>query len=196
MTQTSNNLPATFTTRTALALGVHPRELYRWRDAGDIYEITRGVFRRADQPAPSLPDLLAVSYRVPAGIVCCVSALATHDLTDDLPPAVQIAVPRSARPPRIETPPTEIFRFDVPTFSLGLTGIEAAPGESVRIYAAERTIVDLVRLRSRFGDALAYAALQRYMRRRQARPGVILDIARALDVLGPVRLALDVASAG
>jgi predicted transcriptional regulator of viral defense system len=196
MIQTLESLPPTFTTRTALERGVHPREMYRWRDAGAIQELTRGVFRRADQPAPTLPDLLAVSYRVPAGIICCVSALAVHDLTDELPRMVQLAIPRSARPPRIEVPPTEIFRFDVQTFTLGLTTVEAAPGEEVRIYTAERTIVDLVRLRSRLGESIAYGALQRYMRRRQPRPGVILDFARALDVLGPLRAALDVASAG
>jgi len=31
------------------------------------------------------------------GIVCCISALVVHDLTDEIPSAVQIAVPRSHR---------------------------------------------------------------------------------------------------
>jgi hypothetical protein len=41
-------LPATFTTRTALGLGVHPRDLYAGRDSGVLVELSRGVFRRAD----------------------------------------------------------------------------------------------------------------------------------------------------
>ncbi|MBD0324413.1 MAG: type IV toxin-antitoxin system AbiEi family antitoxin domain-containing protein [Aldersonia sp.] len=48
-----DNLPATFTTATARASGVHPRELYRWRDEGEVFALSRGVFRRADAPPAS-----------------------------------------------------------------------------------------------------------------------------------------------
>src|SRR6266700_3379083 len=127
MAATLLDLPATFTTHTARQQGLHPRDLYRLRDEGAVLELSRGVFRRADAPAASLPDLLAVRYRVPAAIVCCVSALAVHNLTDEMPAAVQIAVPRQQRPPHIGYPPTEVFRFDRATFELGLFAVEAAP---------------------------------------------------------------------
>ncbi len=184
-------LPPTFTTRAARTLGMHPRDLYRLRDAGEVIELSRGVFRRADAPTASMPDLLAVASRVPIGIVCCVSALFAYDLTDEIPSAVQIAVPRRQRPPHIAFPPTEVFRFDAATFELGLSTVEAAPEEHVRIYRAERTIVDLMRLRGRLGEPLVFAALRRYLRRRDARPGELLSFARALGVLGPMRTALD-----
>jgi predicted transcriptional regulator of viral defense system len=195
MLPTLDDLPPTFTTHAARHLGWHPRDLYLLRDSGQVYELSRGVFRRADAPAPTWPDLLAVGTRVPRGIVCCVSALAVHDLTDEIPGAVQVAVARTQRPPQIDYPPTEVFRFDDKTFDLGLSSVEAAPGESVRIYSAERTVIDLMRLRRRLGEALALGALRRYLRRRHARPGELLSVARSLNVLGPVRMALDVASA-
>ncbi len=72
---------------------------------------------------------------------------------------------------------------------------EAAPGESVRIYDPARTVVDLMRLRGRFGEPLAYTALNRYVAQRGSRPRQLLDYARALDVFGPVRDAVDVAVA-
>jgi predicted transcriptional regulator of viral defense system len=188
-------LPPTFTTRTARAAGLHPRDLYRMRDQGELTEMSRGVFRQADSPIPSWVDLLAVAYRVPTAIVCCVSALVVHELTDELPVAVQIAAPRSHRPPRISYPPTEVFRFATETFELGLSTVQAAPGEPIRVYDAERTVVDLMRLRHRLGEPLALSALRRYLRRRDARPGVVLALARRLGVFGPVRAALDVAGA-
>lgn len=193
---TLDDMPDTFTTRTARARGVHPRDLYSWRDQNDTVELSRGVFRRADAPPASYPDLLAVSYRAPRAIVCCVTAAAVHDLTDQLPPAVQIAVPTRDRPPRIAFPPTEVFRFDTATFELGLSHIDAAPGEPVRIYDPARTLVDLMRLRHRLGEPLAHAALHRYLRRDDAQPALLLRLAAVLDVYGPVRSALDVASAG
>jgi hypothetical protein len=189
------SLPVTFTTATALSRGVHPRDLYRWRDDGVIIELSRGVFRNADAPPASYPDLLAVSYRSPIAIMCCRTAAVVHDLSDEIPPAVQIAVPTSHRPPRISWPPTEVLRFEAANFRLGLSRVEAAPGEWVRIYDPRRTVIDLMRLRGRFGEPLAYAALQRYLRRHDARPAELLDLASELGVHGPVRRALDVALA-
>jgi hypothetical protein len=189
------SMPATFTTATALARGVHPRQLYRWRDDGDILELSRGVFRQTDAAPASYPDLLAVALRSAVAIVCCRTAAAIHDLSDEIPPSVQIAVPTRHRPPRITYPRTEVFRFDADRFELGLSRVEAAPGEWVRIYDPARTVIDLMRLRGRFGEPLAHAALQRYLRRRDARPPELLAMAAQLDVHGPVRRALDVAMA-
>jgi len=195
MTGQLSGSPSTFTTATALARGVHPRELYGWRDAGEIIELSRGVFRLADAPAASYPDLLAVAYRVPRAIVCCVSAAVVHDLTDELPAMVQVAVSKRSHVPRIDHPPTKVFRFDETTFELGLGDVEAAPGEMVRVYDAARTVVDLMRLRHRLGEPLAHAALFRYLSGPGARPPLLLEYAAALDVYGPMRQALDVASA-
>jgi predicted transcriptional regulator of viral defense system len=190
-----SELPPTFTTRTARTFGLHPRDLYRLRDDGDLLELSRGVFRRADAPTPDWPDLLAVAYRASVAIVCCVSALVVHDLTDEIPAAVQIAVPRPSRPPHIDYPPTEVFRFAEATFELGLSTVEAAPGEGIRVHDRERTVVDVMRLRHRLGEPLALGALRRYLRRGDARPGRLLALARDLGAFGPIRAAIDVASA-
>ena len=189
-------LPPTFTTGTALAAGLHPRDLYTARDIGLILELSHGVFRRADAPPASFPDLLAVAHRNSTAIACLLSAAAVHDLTDQIPATVQIAVPRTSRPPRISFPPTTVFRFEPSTFELGLTSLEAAPGEYVRVYDPARTVVDLMRLRHRIGEPTALAALHRYLRRRDSRPAELLKLAAALRVHGPVLHALDVASAG
>ena len=55
-----------------------------------------------------------------------------------------------------------------------------------------QTVVDLMRLRRRVGEPAALIALRRYVSRQTARPGELLELARALDVLGPTRAALDV----
>jgi predicted transcriptional regulator of viral defense system len=191
----SSALPPTFTAKTALDLGVHPRELYAWRDAGELTELSRGVFRRADAPPASYPDALAVAYRAPRAIVCCVSAAAIHDLTDELPASVQFAVPKNRHPPEIGYPPATVLRFDAKTFELGLSAFDAAPGEQVRVYDAARTVTDLMRLRHRFGEPIAYTALNRYLAQPTPRPALLLTYAKALGASGPMRTALDIASA-
>jgi predicted transcriptional regulator of viral defense system len=195
MKEFDETLPSTFTTETARAHRVHPRDLYAWRDAGQLVELSRGVFRQADAPPASYPDALAAAYRSPRAIMCCVSAAAIHDLTDEMPPAVQIAVPKRSHAPMIDYPPVTVFRFEESTFELGLSSFEAAPGEPVRIYDAPRTVVDLMRFRRRFGEPIAHAALHRHLAAAGARPALLLEYAEALGAFGPVRAALDVASA-
>lgn len=189
------HLPPTFTTAQARRAGVQFRDLYRARDEHLLIELSRGVFRRTDAPAPVYPDLLAVSYRSPGAVVCLLSAASVHDLTDEMPAAVQIAVPRRTWPPKISYPPVEVFAFDAVTFDLGLEAVEAAPAEWVRLYSPARTVVDLMRLRGRLGEPVAQIALRRYVASPGAQIGKLLEIARSLGVLGPVRSAVDVLTA-
>jgi hypothetical protein len=189
------DLPSTFTTAQARRAGVQFRDLYRARDEQLVVELSRGVFRRVDAPAPSYPDLLAVAHRSPRAVVCLLSAGSIHDLTDEVPAAVQIAVPRRTWPPKISLPPVEVFSFDAATFDLGLDAVEAAPGEMVRVYSAVRTVVDLMRLRGRIGESVAQIALRRYVTSPGAEVGELVELARSLDVLGPVRSAVDVLTA-
>lgn len=194
MSSVREDLPPTFTTATARRLGVHPRDLYSWRDSGEIVELSRGVFRRGDAPLPTYPDLLAVAQRSPRAIVCCLSAASIHELTDEMPIELHIAVPKHSHPPVIDHPPVKVFRFEETTFELGLSFVDAAPHESVRVYDAARTVVDLMRFRRRFGEPNAHSALHRYLSSGR-RPALLLDYARALGSFGPMRSALDVAMA-
>lgn len=195
MKELDESLPSTFTTEVSRALGVHSRDLYAWRDDGRIIELSRGVFRRRDAPPASYPEIIAVAHRSPRAIVCCISAAAIHDLTDEMPTLIQIAVPKRSHSPVIVYPPVAVFRFDEANFELGLTSIEAGPGELVRIYDAARTVVDLMRFRRRLGEPIAHAALQRYLASPGSRPALLLELAEALGTFGPVRAALDIASA-
>ena len=97
--------------------------------------------------------------------------------------------------PQIDHPPTTVYRFDPDTFTVGLTEFDSAPHEPVRIYDSARTVVDLLRLRHRLGEPAAYSALRRYLDVPGARPALLLEYAERLDVFGPMRHALDVATA-
>lgn len=190
-----SDLPATFTTSQARRARVQFRDLYAARDAGELVELSRGVFRRADAPAPTYPDLLAVAYRAPRAVICLLSAAVVHDLTDEVPLAVQIAVPKGTWRPRISYPPVEVFAWSPDIIELEVQLVEAAPGERVRVYSAARTVADLMRLRTRIGEPVAHLALRRYLARRDARVAHLLDLAGALDVLGPTRSAVEVLTA-
>jgi hypothetical protein len=189
---TLDSVPATFTPAEAVAAGVARHAVYDWRDAGQIIEISRGVYRKADAATTAYLDLIAVAKRAPRGVVCLASALAVHELTDEIPSAVQMAVPNGVNVPRIAYPPTEFSRFDARTFDLGRTRFEAAPGEWVPVYAPERAVADAMRLRHRVGDDVALRALRAYLSRRDASAGKLAALARQLGDAGELLRAIQV----
>lgn len=192
MAERLEGMPPTFTTAQARVAGISSRFLAALRERGLVEELSRGVFRRSDAAETSHADLIAVAIRVPAAVVCLESALALHELIDDIPFAVQVAVPRGAHRPQIGYPPVKVWQFGAPTFDAGRERFEAAPGEFVPVYSAARSIVDAMRLRHLVGETLALGALGRYLRRRgQAGVPDLEELAMPLGVAGPVRRAVE-----
>ncbi|MFE9458073.1 hypothetical protein [Streptomyces californicus] len=185
-------LSPTFTTAQARQALLSPRDLAHLVTEAEIDELSRGVYRRADAPETAHADLLAVCVRAPRAVVCGESALALHELIDDIPAAVHIAVPRGTRRPAISYPPTVVAQYAAKTFDLGIERFEAAPRESIPLYNAARSVVDAMRHRSRLGETLALSALGRYLRR-SGRGGVgeLQYFARELNALSIVRPAVE-----
>lgn len=172
--------------------GVHPRTVYALRNAGELEQVSRGLYRLAAAPVPLHLDLLAVATRAPNAVICLVSALAFHELTDEIPHEVSIAIRRGATSPLIDHPPVRIFHFA--DFAYGL-GIEhhKIEGVDLKVYSATKSIVDAFRFRNRIGEDVAIKALATALRSRRARPGAILELAgkvRVRSVIEPYLKAL------
>ena len=162
--------------------GVRWEDLYRLRDSGDLIELSRGVYRVADAPATAHLDLVAVCRRAPEGMICLNSAASFWDLSDEMPDSVHLAIARGKHRPQIAYPPTRVHVFGAATFSLGRVLQKVESGEAIAISSEERTVVDLMRLRSRVGRDLALSALRRYLQGGDAKPGELLALARRLRV--------------
>lgn len=162
--------------------GARWEDLYRLRDSGELIELSRGIYRVADAPATAYLDLLAVCRRAPEGMICLSSAASFWDLSDEMPDAVHLAIARGKHRPRIAYPSTRVHVFAAATFSLGRAVEKIDSGETIAISSRERTVVDLMRLRSRIGSDLALGALRRYLQGGDARPAELLAMARRLRV--------------
>jgi predicted transcriptional regulator of viral defense system len=174
-----------------IAGGTRWEDLYAMRDRGALVEISRGIYRVADAAATVHLDLLAVCRRVPDGMICLNSAASYWDLTDELPAAVHVAVPRGRHRPQIAYPPTRVHVFAAATFELGRERLRIESGETIAISSRERTVVDLLRLRSQVGRDQALSALRRYLQSDGARPGELLSLARRLRAGTVVAAAIE-----
>ncbi len=165
----------------ALQLGIHPRTLYEMRDSGTLERISRGVYRLADLPPLSEPDLVPVATRMPRGVICLISALAFHRLTREIPHYVYVALPRGAEPPRLEHPPLRVFWLTEPVFRAGVE-THAVDGVSLRIYSPAKTIADCFKYRNKIGIGVAVEALRMLKERGDLDSDEILHFARICRV--------------
>lgn len=155
-------------TSNAIRLGIHPRTLYALRDAGEIEQVGRGLYRLTSAPPLSSPDLVPIAMRIPNAVVCLISALAHHRLTTQIPHSVDIALPSHAQIPRMDSIPLRVFWYPEASFRAGIDA-PTIDGVSVRIYSPEKTIADCFKYRNKIGLDIAIEALKSY-RERASRP--------------------------
>jgi predicted transcriptional regulator of viral defense system len=179
-------------TSEALELGIHPRTLYGMRDSGVLERLARGLYRLADLPPLSDPDLVTVALKIPDGVICLVSALAFHDLTTEIPHAVDVAVQKGSRRPRLEHPPLRVFWFSGSAWREGVE-THRIDGIPVRITEPAKSVADIFKFRRRLGLDIALEALRRYREWEFFDVGELLHYARICrvdEVLTPYLEAL------
>ena len=185
-----NEHGGTLRTREALAAGIHPRTLYAMRDSGALDQTGRGLFRLAGMAPLSEPDLITVAKKVPKAVFCLITALAFHGLTTQIPHQVQIALPRTARHPRLDYPPIKAFRFSTNSYAASVE-IHQIDGVSIRVYSAEKTLADAFKYRNKIGLDTAIEALRNYRNRRKPQFQKVMEFAKICRVERVIRPYLE-----
>jgi len=180
----------TLRARQAPTAGLSASGLRRAALKGEYERIARGIYRASDAE-PASWEWIEAAIRRPDATICLTSALAHHDLTDEIPEALDIAIPRGSRIPASEGA-LAWHLFDRATFDLGRTTI-GIPGSELEIgiYNAERCIADAFRLRNEVGYDLGRHALKEWLRR-GGKPAAIAEMANRLPrARTPLLNALD-----
>ncbi|WP_068396852.1 type IV toxin-antitoxin system AbiEi family antitoxin domain-containing protein [Kribbia dieselivorans] len=175
---------------TAERAGLSRSGLYRAAREGRLERIARGIYLPADAPAADW-DWVEAATRRPDATICLASALAEHDLTDVIPAALDVAIPRGSRTPA-GGGAIAWHQFERATFDIGREEIPI-PGtdQTIGIYSPERSIVDAFRLRGEVGYELSREALKEWLRR-GGKPARLIDIAARLPrAKSPVLQALE-----
>ena len=181
----------TFTYGEAKQAGVGDKRLYRLRDRGEIIALGGGVYRWADAPLAD-HDLIEIAERVPLATLCLEAALARHGLIDAIPAVIDIAVPRGANRPVLRAP-YRLHQFDPRSFAVGRLDMEVGARRPIGLYSAERSLIDVVRLRHLEGSDVAWEAIRRWLGRPGRNPAQLIELARRFPRAEPaLRRALEV----
>ncbi len=171
----------------AIKTGITRYTLYDLLNQGVLERVSRGVYRLADLPPFSDPDLATIALRAPRAVICLISALSFHDITTAIPHHVDIAIAKGAEAPRIDHPPIAVYRFSASAFESGIEE-HMIDSVSVRVYSPEKTIADCFKFRNRLGIDVVLEALKLYKSRKSFKPDELLrhaDICRVANVMRP-----------
>jgi predicted transcriptional regulator of viral defense system len=174
--------------------GITTATISRMLKRGDVVRLGRGLYQLPDQAVDANHDLAIVAGLVPSGVICLVSALAFHELTDTIPAKVWIAIGSKDRKPAIAHPPVQVVRFAPEMLGVDIER-HVIDGVSVPVTTPARTVVDLFRYRQRQGPrfksspglTLALEGLRTLLRQRRATPAEIARIAERLGVWKAMR---------
>ena len=180
----------TLRTAEALRLSIHPRTLYALRDSGALQRLSRGLYRLADLPPLSNPDLVLVARKVPQAVICLISALAFHELTIQVPHAVDVALCSGSARPTLDYPPLRTFWFSGPAWSEGVA-VHQIDDTPVRIYGPEKSVADSFKYRRKIGLDVAVEALKLYRQHREFDVGKLLHFASICRVKKVIRPYLE-----
>jgi predicted transcriptional regulator of viral defense system len=161
----------------AKKLGIDQPILIQMCEEGLLAKEARGLYRLADLPPLSNPDIVQVAMRVPNSVICLISALNFHQLTTQIPYRIYIAVPQKNKTPRIDYPPLDIVYLSKKPYFAGIEE-HTLDGVSVRIYSREKTIADCFKFRKKIGLDIALEALKDYLRQPNRDIQGILNYAR------------------
>ena len=174
--------------------GITAATIGRMVRGGDVIRLARGLYQLTDAPLDANHSLAEAAKRVPRGVVCLVSALAYHELTDQLPRAVWMAIGTRDWMPKEGRPAMRIVRFTdaLLTDDVITVHIENVP---VKVFGVAKTIADCFRHRRKIGQTVALEGLQKALRQRKASPAEIARHAERGGVTTVVRPYLEALTA-
>ena len=176
--------------RDLLALGISGTTISRAMQCGELIRVARGLYQLAGAEMDMNTSLSEVGKQAPKAVICLLSALAFHGLTDQLPRKVWLAISAKGWKPKLKSPGIRVVRFREPYFSTEIKEHEIN-GVPVRIYSASKSIADAFRNPKLVARPVAVESLRTALEEHRASPSELIDAARAGGVSQHMRPYLE-----
>ena len=163
--------------RELTSIGVSGTTIARAVAEGVVVRIGRGLYQLPDSEPDLHAGLIEITKLAPKAVICLTSALSFHQLTDQLPRRVSIAIGAKDWAPKIEYPRVRIVRFREPYLTNGVETHRIREVE-VRVYSIAKTIADAFRNPKLVDRSVAIEAMKAALNARKATAGQLAAAAR------------------
>lgn len=163
--------------RDLASIGVTGTAIARAVADGVVVRIGRGLYQLPDSEPDLNAALIEIAKRAPKAVICLTSALSFHQLTDQLPRRVWIAIGAKDWAPKIDYPRIRIVRFREPYLTNGLE-VHRIRDVEVRVYSIAKTIADAFRNPKLVDRSVAIEGMKAALGARKATPSQLATAAR------------------
>lgn len=174
--------------------GISGTAISRAVERGLLLRIGRGLYQRPDADIPEDIQLAEAAKLHPSLRIGFISALAFHNVTDEMPRQVWGAIKHGAWKPSSDYPKIKAIRMSEFHYSEHVEQHQIA-GVSVPIYSLPKTLADCFRLPRVVTRSVAIEALGRTIREKKSTPSQLSSVARdhgAWDLMRPYLEALTI----
>jgi predicted transcriptional regulator of viral defense system len=161
--------------------GITAATVSRMESRGAIVRLARGLYQLPDATFHAHHALAEAAKLVPKGVICLVSALAFHELTDQIPARIWVAIGPKDWRPEGRRPPMRFVRFAHERLDRGVE-FHNIEGVRVPIFGVAKTLADLFRYRRVVGTGIAVEGIREALRRRKVTAGQISEEASKAGV--------------
>lgn len=155
-----------------------------------VSRIDRGLYRLSEGMSISQPDLVAISIKIPRGVICLLSALAFHEATNEIPKYIDVAIPRGTHANRISYPPVKFYRLASKAWEVGIENRDI-DGYKIKIYNLAKTVADCFKFRNKIGADVAREALKIAVTEKHIKPKEIMRYAKICRVDSVIKPMLE-----
>jgi predicted transcriptional regulator of viral defense system len=170
----------------AADLGVPRNYLGRLVQRGLLQKVRRGLYTSPQFSGTEHTSLVEVSYQLPTGIVCLLSALRFHNFTTQSPHEVWMAVGQKAWAPKISSPSIRLVRLSGQALHFGVEEHRIA-GTIIRVFNPAKTVADCFKFRNKIGIEVAIEALKESGRTKKATMDELWAAAKVCRVANVMR---------
>jgi predicted transcriptional regulator of viral defense system len=156
---------------------------------GELERASWGVYQ---SPSFIEDELFIFQSRHKASIYSHETALYLHDLTDRTPLSYSVSVPADYHAASFKESMHKVFYVKRTLLNLGVVTLQSPHGNTLRVTGIERTIVDILRSRSRIEDQLIFDTLKRYVRMKNRNIDLLYRYAQRFRVQSVLRPYMEV----
>lgn len=158
--------------------------------AGDLVAVNRKWYENANY-AGEINDFYAVPAYAGQGVICLISAAVYHELSNERPNQIEVAIPRNVRIPESpDWPAMKFYRMVESRYNIGIVDVKEG-SNSFRIYDKEKTVCDVIYHRNKLGFEPAMEVLRRYVQQPDRNINRLIAYAKRLQVETTIKQYLE-----
>lgn len=158
---------------------------------GKLIKLNKSYFENAEYCGEESDFYYAEAY-APQGVICLLSAAVYYHLTNFIPEAVDVAIPRKSKVSAMpDWPRINIYYYTDARYELGTTTVMEGRNK-FKIYDIEKTVVDIVFYKERVGVEETKEILVNYLQRKDRNLNRLLKYATLMKCDKTMRQYLEV----